>query len=474
MSAELKNELAAILKPVGQEHLLRFWDKLNAEQQGILSGQIKSVDWPAVIEWVRTAGEGFSSDVLEKLQPAAYKAAVPSNEDERELYDRALEHGISMLKAGQVAAFTVAGGQGSRLGYDGPKGTYRVSQLKQKSLFQLFAEGLIRNQKKYGKVIPWYIMTSNINDMATREFFRENDFFGLDEGQIMFFAQGMLPAFDIASGKALMDTCYSLALSPNGHGGSFAALKDSGALDDMKRRGIKAVSYWQVDNPLIKQCDPLFLGLHDILGSDMSSKALIKRDAGEKLGHFCILDGRLIIIEYSDMPESLLYRTEEDGRLAFRAGSPAMHVISPDFIERITGGKLDFMPHRALKKVAHIDEDGNSVKPSEPNAVKLEFFLFDALPLANAPLVFEGCREDEFAPVKNAEGQDSPESCRRLMLEKAVRMLEGAGISFPRTADGQPDAVVELSPALFGCSEDVRENISMIPEIRPGDSVYIG
>ncbi len=474
MMDELKNELYKMLEQVGQSHLLKYWDSLNDAQKEHLASQIKAIDWPRVLEWLHTAEGGISKESLARLVPAPYKPAVPTSQEDKALYVQAREKGEAMLAAGQVAAFTVAGGQGTRLGYDGPKGTYPVTQLKHKSLFQVFAEGILRTQKKYGTCIPWYIMTSIINDSATRAFFKENAYFGLKAEQIMFFSQGMLPAFDLATGKALLEAPDSLALSPNGHGGSFEALRSSGALDDMAAKGISTISYWQVDNPLIKQFDTLFLGLHNLLGSDMSSKALLKRDAKEKLGHFCLLDGRLTIIEYSDMPDELLYKTDETGLLAFRAGSPAIHTISRSFIERLTATKLELQPHKASKKVKHLNENGELVSPDKPNAVKLEFFLFDALPLASNPLILEGNRQDEFAPVKNAEGDDSPESSRRYMLDKAVRMLRQAGVNVPLKADGSPDAVIELSPAIFGDADDVKANIAMIPEIKPGSELYIG
>ncbi len=473
MSKTDKNGLLELLVPVGQEQLLRFWDNLTESEQTKLATQIQSIDWKNVCQWTKEAGKELSDEEKNAVIPAPYMTEQPAEAD-KELYARAIDAGLQLLKNGKVSAFTVAGGQGTRLGYDGPKGTYSISPLQNKSLFQLFAEGILRTQKKYRHAITWYIMTSVINDAATRAFFQENNFFGLSAEQVVFFSQAMLPAFDLKTGKALLETKSALALSPNGHGGSFQALRDSGALEDMRRKGVTTLSYWQVDNPLIRQFDPLFLGLHSITGSDMSSRALIKRDAKEKLGHFCLLDGKLTIIEYSDMPDSLLYRTDADGQLSFRAGSPAIHVLSREFIERITNGRLNLQPHRAIKKVPFVDDEGKSVKPETPNALKLEFFLFDTLPLANAPLILEGNREEEFAPVKNPDGQDSPASCRAAMIARAARWIEEAGLPFPRKADGSLDAVVELSPAIFGSAEDVRANKSLIPTIKAGDSIYIG
>jgi UDP-N-acetylglucosamine/UDP-N-acetylgalactosamine diphosphorylase len=280
------------------------------------------------------------------------------------------------------------------------------------------------------------------------------------------FSQGMLPAI-APDGKALLAAKDSLALSPNGHGGSFAALVDSGAIADMERRGITILSYWQVDNPLICVADPLFIGLHDLTGSDMSSRALIKREPLEKLGHFCYLDGKLVIVEYSDMPESLLYQKDADGKLTYRAGSPAMHVISRDFIKRIATSSADFTPHVAHKKVPFVNEDGVSVKPDEPNAIKLEFFLFDALPLAHNPLILEVERAEQFAPVKNAEGNDSPDSCRAALNARAHKWLAQAGVAVP------DNLTIELSPRTFVDSEDVAANRAKFNGLPADGVVYV-
>ncbi|MDD4539650.1 MAG: UTP--glucose-1-phosphate uridylyltransferase, partial [Lentisphaeria bacterium] len=242
---------------------------------------------------------------------------------------------------------------------------------------------------------------------------------------------------------------------------------------DMATRGITALSYWQVDNPMVHVIDPLFIGMHDLTQSDMSSRALIKREPLEKLGHFCLLNNRLIIVEYSDMPDDLLYQKDDKGRLLYRAGSPAIHVLSRKFIERLTNGELDFQPHRAFKKIPYVNDAGDIITPSEPNAIKLEFFLFDALPLAQHPLVLEGDRDEQFAPVKNASGDDSPQSCRDAMLKRAASWLGQAGVPFPIDSDGKPAAVVELSPRSFADAKDVQAAKSRLPAFQPGEMYYI-
>ena len=336
-----------------------------------------------------------------------------------------------------------------------PRAPLPISPVKNKTLFQLFAESLARAQEKYRTVIPWYILTSPINDGPTRDFFKANGFFGLDPKRVRFFIQGTMPAIGL-DGKLLLQAKDSLALSPNGHGGSLLALQQSGALKEMADRRIDHISYWQVDNPLVQMFDPLFLGLHDLCNSDLSSRGLVKTGPFEKLGNYCLVNGKVTIIEYSDMPEDLAKSKGPDGRLRFRVGSPAIHIIRRDFVERLTeGGRLKLPFHRAVKKVPCLDEAGAPVTPAEANAVKLEMFIFDALPLAGKPVILEADRAEQFGPVKNASGIDSVDSSRKLQQERAAVWLEAAGIRIPRQADGSLDCTLELSPRRYLDRADV-------------------
>ena len=473
MAAITEKQLFELLEPFRQTHLLRFWKSLTASQQENLAQQISSVDWAKTVGWVKAALQNDNLPIpFDQLQPAPYTPLEPATAADRAYQATCRERGQNLLKGGKLAGFTVAGGQGTRLGYDGPKGTFAFTALRKATLFQFFAESILRYQEKFSCALPWYIMTSPANDQATREFFAKQKYFGLSPDNLMFFTQGTLPAFDL-EGKAILSAPDSLALSANGHGGSFAALKDSGALEDMQRRGVSILSYWQVDNPLVKLFDPLFIGMHDLTGSEMSSRALIKRDPMEKLGHFCRLDKRTIIVEYSDMPEKLLYETDASGQLRYRAGSPAIHLLSCEFIQRLTNGSLDFQPHRALKKVPFVDDSGLEQNPSQPNAIKLEFFLFDALPLAKNPLIFAADRREQFAPIKNASGADSAESCRAALLERCANWFDRAGKSFPRKSDGSPDAIVEISPRRCVDTEDFLEQHTFLPAVSRGKSLLL-
>ena len=461
MSSEpIREHLQAILQPYGQEHILRFWDRLTPAQQEHLAAQIGAIDWANVEHWIQQALSGACESVdFGKLTPAPYVSIHPTDAAGRARLAEGRAAGEALLRQGKVAAFTVAGGQGTRLGYDGPKGTYAFSALRHKTLFQYFAESLLNNRRKYAAAIPWYIMTSPANNAATVAFFQEHGFFGLPPEDVKFFIQGTLPGFG-QDGRALMEAPDSLALFANGHGGTLAALRDSGTLDDMARRGVDYLSYFQVDNPLISVCDPLFIGLHHLSGSEMSSRALIKRDAKEKLGHFCDYEGHLTVVEYSDMPDSLTSLKDADGQLTFRAGSPAMHVINRTFVDRLTAGRLALTPHRANKKIACLDEAGRLVKPDSPNGIKLEFFIFDALPMARKTLILEVDRVEQFAPIKNAAGADSAESCRAALAERTARWLEAAGVKVPRKADGTPEAQIEISLLKANCAEDVAKLVA--------------
>ena len=381
--------------------------------------------------------------------PAAYFPLIPESTEQNALYKKGYLHGENLIKAGKIAAFTVAGGQGTRLGYDGPKGTLPVSPIKNKPLFQLFAEQIRGVAEKYETVIPWYIMCSPLNLEATISHFEENSYYGLAKEDIKFFAQGVMPATDF-EGNLLLASEDSLALSPNGHGGSLKALIDSGSIKDMADREIQHISYFQVDNPLVSTINPLFIGLHDLQKSDMSSRSLTKTGPFEKLGNFVSIGDRISIIEYSDLPEEKALEKDESGQIKYRAGSPAIHILRRDFIEQFASGEIKLPYHRAEKKVAHVNENGQLVTPDQPNAVKFETFVFDALPFAKNPLILEADRGEEFSPVKNMTGVDSLESSRADQIQKAKNWLLKAGHKY------REDSTVEICPKSFPYPEDIQ------------------
>ncbi len=445
------------LAECGQEHLLSFWEHLDESSRVKLIRQIERHDWSHIAELVRSHVLNKPSvDLPRNIEPAPYYPHTPTGERVGR-YQQARALGEKLIRTGKVAAFTVAGGQGTRLGFDGPKGTYPATPIIGKPLFQVFAEFIIKTRRKYDTAVPWYIMTSPTNDAATRAFFDQHNHFGLNPDDVTFFPQGTMPSIGF-DGKVLLAAQDELATNPDGHGGSLRALHTSGALDDMARRGVEQISYFQVDNPNVRCVDPLFIGLHAMDGAQMSSKMIPKTGPFEKLGNFCLIDGRVTVIEYSDLPDALATQTEDDGSLRFRAGSIAIHVIACDFVRQLNAGKFALPFHRADKKVRHIDLDtGKLVEPHDANAVKLETFVFDALPLCQTSIVYETDRVEDFAPIKNATGVDSAASSKLLQTLRAGRWLEQAGVEIPFDREGHVDAVIELSHLTAVEPDDLRE-----------------
>ncbi len=460
-------QLIASFTAAGQGQVFAFWSQLNAAERAALVAQAAEIDLAEVARLhqtlvAKTGGAGVS---LDGLTPAPYVKLAEHGGAAAE-WARAKAAGEAALRGGHVAAFTVAGGQGTRLGYDGPKGTFEVTPVKQKSLFQVFAEKISAVGKRYGKPLHWFIMTSHANHEQTAAYFHENKFFGLDHARVHFFRQGRMPAVDF-NGKIMLETKSTLALSPDGHGGSLRALERSGSLDLMKAEGVDTLSYFQVDNPIVRCVDPAFLGFHVLGDSDMSSKMVPKAYPEEKVGHFCMQNGRLVVVEYSDMPMAMQRETVADGSLRFSAGNIAIHVIDREFARRMAAGgdpstgsgQAAALPfHRADKKIPTVDAAGQPVKPEKANGIKFEMFVFDALPFANHPVVVETDRGGDFSPVKNAEGVDSPKTSRDDQLRQFARWLNAAGAAVPVDATGLPSINLEISPRFGYDAETVAES----------------
>jgi len=466
--------LIAKFNAAGQGQVFAFWSCLDAAARDTLAAQAAEIDLDEVARLHRTliVQKGAAATDFSSLEPAPCEP-LPAHGGDAAKWTAARAAGEAALRAGRVAAFVVAGGQGTRLGYDGPKGTFRVTPVKQKSLFQVFAEKIRAVGLRYGKPLHWFIMTSHANHAATESFFQQHNYFGLDRGQVHFFRQGRMPAVDF-NGKILLETPSSIALSPDGHGGSLRALHRSGALDLMQREGVDTLSYFQVDNPLVRCVDPTFIGFHLLAQSEMSSKALPKAYPEEKVGLFCRQGGKLVVAEYSDVPMDLQRQRNADGSLRFSAGSIAIHVIDREFARRMAAGGegVAMAFHRADKKIPTIDASGKPVKPEKPNGVKFELFVFDALPFARNPLVIETDRENDFSPVKNAEGIDSPKTCTDDQLRQAARWLKAAGASVPVDATGLPSLKLEISP-LFGYDAETVKAAWATRSVPVTDNLYL-
>jgi len=471
MSTQKKYEnIKNLLKNHHQDHLLTFWDQLDKGQRRNLLAQIQQLDLEKIDLWVANFVKNFAPAAINTdFTPAFSYSPIPSGPQQKRKYSKAVKLGKELISAGKVAAFVVAGGQGTRLGFDGPKGNFPISPIKNKTLFQIFADSIAAASQKYRADCPWYVMTSPLNNDETTEIFSSNNYYGLSEKNVFIFQQGTLPNFS-PGGKILLADKANIACSPDGHGGSLRALCESGALDDMKRRGVEFLSYWQVDNPLINIFDPLFIGLHVLDQAEMSSKALIKSGPKEKVGNFCLIDGRVTVIEYSDLPDELAEKRNPDGSLAFELGSIAIHIINRTFVEKFNADDFSLPLHRAVKKIPHIDENGNTV---ESDGIKLESFVFDALPLASKSVILQTIRSEEFAPTKNAAGVDSAETTRKMMTARAANWLESAGVTIPRKPDGSVDCLVEIAPSFALEKQDIEEKLDQIPKITPEDKVYL-
>lgn len=433
------------LMPVGQDHVLAFWDRLDDAARESLLAQVDSLPLDLVDREARAirAGSASADAVPTDLAPAS---VLRRGDIDVAHWSAA---GERVIRAGRVACFTVAGGQGTRLGWDGPKGIFPATPLSAKSLFQVFAESIAAARARYGAMVRWYIMTSPLNDAQTREFLEAHSWFGLGAGTVTLIPQGTLPSLS-RDGRMLLASPSAIAVNPDGHGGAVRALRDSGALEQMRREGIDTLSMFQVDNPLVRAVDPLFIGLHTghpASSAEASSKVVPKRNAAEKVGVFCASGGRTMVVEYSDLPAALASSAHADGSLRFNAGSIAIHAFGVPFLERIAQGAGALPLHHAAKKVPHVSvPEGQPVEPPSPNAVKLETFIFDAVPLATKALVLETDRDEEFAPIKNAQGEDSPASSRTAQLERAARWLESRGTRVARDASGALRCEIEISP----------------------------
>jgi UDP-N-acetylglucosamine/UDP-N-acetylgalactosamine diphosphorylase len=466
-----KSAVEKLLKSLGQEHVLRFWPELNEHHREALLAQTEDIDYADLARRIEMFRAGGISAKFSGHLTAPEYVALPQNPAGEGRFDNARHAGEELIGAGKIGIVMVAGGQGSRLGYEHPKGMYPIGPVTDRSLFQLHAEKIIARGKRAGGRIPWSIMTSETTHEETVAFFREKKFFGIAESDVMFFQQEMIPAID-RNGKLILAGKHQIFMNPNGHGGTLKAMKDEGVLDWFAAKGVTDAYYFQVDNAGLEVADPAFLGFHAMAEADMSNKALMKIAPEDKLGNYGIIEGKLSVIEYSDFDPELAKLRDANGQLVYRLGSPAVHILNLDFVRRLNEGVFALPYHVAEKSVQCINENGELVTPKEKNGIKFETFIFDALPLTRQWMILEMSREREWAPVKNATGIESPGSTREFLTEMYAAWLESAGVKIPRAA-GKSKIKIEISPVFALDAAELKSKLNP-KSVDPRHDIAIG
>lgn len=400
-----------IVKKYNQEHLLKYIDLIPTDEgKKDLISDIEKIDFERLKQLYILSNQNFKNTMkavmLEHIR--VFDKDRFSDEENKEI----LKIGEDIIANNQYAVVTMAGGQGTRLGHKGPKGTFILNvKPEPKSLFQIIAENLIKTNNKYGIILNWYIMTSTENNDETVKYFEDNNYFGYNSDNVKFFKQGNLPLLSEA-GKLVVNSEYRIKYAASGNGTIYEAMFNDGIIDDMKKKGIKWVFIGSVDNALLNMVDPMLLGLTKKRGTEIASKTIVKNSPYEKVGVFCKKNGKPGVIEYSEIPESLIEEVDEHGELMYGESHIMCNLYTLDAIEKIANVELPY--HSAHKKVDFMQEDGNMFFAKEPNGYKYEAFIFDGFELFDDITLYRGKREEDFAPVKNAEGVDSPETAAKL------------------------------------------------------------
>ena len=395
------------LRKYSQEHLLDAYVRLDEGKQKEFLCQLENTDFELINSlYHNTKQEDKIGDV--QIAPIEYLDKDKLNG----YYKGFLEAGETAIRHGKLAAVTMAGGQGTRLGHNGPKGTFDIGLESHKSLFELLSDSLKQQGKAYGVTIPWFIMTSKENNDDTIEFFAKHRFFGYEKDKnIFFFKQGELPMVDM-EGKILIGEDGLIKEAADGHGGIYEALVKNGMTQKMRELGVEWIFIGGVDNCLAQMVDPILMGIAIEKQVTAAGKSVVKANAKEKVGVFCKKNGKPSVVEYTEIPQEMAEATDENGELIYGESHILCNLFNIDAVERMGNKPLPY--HSAFKKATYIDKDGNKVIPDGPNAYKFEAFLFDAFGELDDMAILRVKREEEFAPVKNAEGTDSPETAREL------------------------------------------------------------
>ena len=400
-------EMKKKLKEYDQLQILSNYERLDNQKKSELAEQVERIDFNQINKLYKTTKEevSFENDIIE---PISYIEKDKLTKEELEKY---LNLGESAIKEGKYSIVTMAGGQGTRLGHSGPKGTFDIGLDSHKSIFEILADNIKEESKKYNVMIPWYIMTSKENNDQTKEFFEENNYFGYNKDYVKFFQQGKLPMCD-ENGRILINEKGLIKEASDGHGGIFQSMKRNNITEDMKKQGVEWAFIGPVDNVLVKMVDPVLLGVMIDKKVLAGGKSVVKANPSEKVGVFCKRNGKPGVVEYTEISKEMAEQVDENGELVFGESHINCNLFNVEAIEEVANKNLPY--HIAHKKASYLDENGNLVVPDKPNAYKFESFIFDAFDMLKDMAILRVKREEEFAPVKNAEGTDSPETAREL------------------------------------------------------------
>lgn len=396
------------LKKYNQEHIIKIMENFSEEEKKKIIEQIEKMDMENINKLYEdlTKTENIVGKNIEPI--TATKKNKLSESDLSNIDDI----GEKIISSGEFAVATMSGGQGTRLGYSRPKGTFKIDvEPEPKYLFEIVCDTLKRANEKYGVIIPWYIMTSEENNDEIIEFFEAQNYFGYPKKEVMFFKQGQMPLID-ENGKLLIGENKLIKEASDGNGGIFKSLEIHGCLEDMNRRGIKWVFIGSIDNVLLKMADITLIGLAEQRGVDIATKSILKNGPKERVGSICKKDGKVGVIEYSEIPEKLAEAVDEDGELVYGESHIMCNLFSINILKKLASAKLPY--HKAHKKNSFLNENGEIVKPTEPNSYKFETFIFDSFNYVDDIAILRGNREIDFAPVKNKDGVDSPETAKEL------------------------------------------------------------
>lgn len=441
-------QIHAHLRACGQDHLLRFYAELSDAERASLLLQLQDIDF----EHIRSLTESSAGpDVCDANALNVEPMPVLGNHRAQR---HVLDAGRQALTRGQVGVLIVAGGEGSRLGFDGPKGCFPLGPIEDTSLYQWLLERVVASSRQFGVDVPVYLMTSPSTHSATQEFLNAADWFGIPPSCRHIFCQGTMPVVD-DQGRVLLESKSRVCVSPDGHGGVIPALLRQGLLESMRERGIEHLFYCQVDNPVAPLLDAGVIGEHVLNGSQVTVLSVEKTEAAERAGTVVSIDGRMHVIEYSLIPASIAACTDDTGRLKYRAANTGIHLFRADFLMQQAQELASLPFHSARKCVRHIDDQGSVIEPAEPNAVKFERFVFDVFPRAESTLVIEVDRTRHFLPLKDARSTETgPEAVRNCLSRLHRDWLQHCEIDVPQ------DAMVEISPLLATSAEQLADRIA--------------